>query len=114
MIRFQVLLSIQLAPLQQGGEGQGEGQGDGAGHLGRAVQVYPIKPMLKPPGTEHLKCDELLSSFAFKFNLRRYTSGGGGFVTLSPEEGGSLRTHTRPTLNPQSESARLYDNSRIG
>jgi hypothetical protein len=29
--------------------------------------------MLKPPGTKHwkLKCDELLSSFAFKFNLRR-------------------------------------------
>ena len=22
-----------------------------------------------------LKCDELLSSFAFKFNLRRYTTG---------------------------------------
>jgi len=30
--------------------------------------------MLKPPGTKHLKlkCDELLSSFAFKFKLRRY------------------------------------------
>jgi hypothetical protein len=31
--------------------------------------------MLKPPGTKHLKLkyDELLSSFAFKFNFRRYT-----------------------------------------
>jgi microcystin degradation protein MlrC len=30
--------------------------------------------MLKQPGTKHLKlnCDMLLSSFAFKFNLRRY------------------------------------------
>jgi hypothetical protein len=33
-----------------------------------------MKPALKAPGTDHLKlnCDELLSSFAFKFNLRRY------------------------------------------
>jgi len=39
------------------------------------VHVDPIKPMLKPPETKHLKlqCDELLSSFAFKFKLRRYT-----------------------------------------
>ena len=38
------------------------------------MQVDPIKPMLKPPGAKHLrlKYDELLSSFAFKFNLRRY------------------------------------------
>jgi hypothetical protein len=34
-----------------------------------------MKPMFKPPGTKllKLKCDILLSSFAFKFNLRRYT-----------------------------------------
>jgi hypothetical protein len=40
------------------------------------VQVDPIKPELKPPGTERLtlKCDKLLSSFAFNFNLRRYTT----------------------------------------
>jgi len=33
-----------------------------------------MKPMLKPPGTKHLKlkCDILLSTFAFKTNLRRY------------------------------------------
>ena len=37
------------------------------------MQVDPIRPMLKPPGTKHLKlkCDMLLSTFAFKFNLRR-------------------------------------------
>jgi len=39
------------------------------------VQVDPIKPMLKAPGTKRLKLkiDELLSSFAFNLNLRRYT-----------------------------------------
>jgi len=38
------------------------------------VQVDPIKPMLKPPGTKRLKLkyDESPSNFAFKFNLRRY------------------------------------------
>ena len=41
---------------------------------GRAVQVDPIKPKLKPPGTKRLKvqCDILLSTSAFHFNLRRY------------------------------------------
>ena len=44
--------------------------------LGKVVQVDPTKPMLKAPGTKRLKpkYDELLSKFAFKFNLRRYTS----------------------------------------
>ena len=39
------------------------------------MQVDPIKPTLKPPGNKRLKLeyDELLSSFAFSFNLRRYT-----------------------------------------
>jgi len=38
------------------------------------VQVEPIKPTLKPPVTKRLKLtyDELLSRFAFKFNLCRY------------------------------------------
>jgi hypothetical protein len=40
------------------------------------VQVDPIKPTLKPPGTKRLslKCAELLSISAFEFNLRRYTT----------------------------------------
>jgi hypothetical protein len=44
---------------------------------GRAVQVAPIKPTLKAPGTKRLKLDydAPLSSVAFKFNLRRYTKG---------------------------------------
>ena len=41
---------------------------------GRAVQIDPIKPKFKAPGTKRskLKSDELLSNFAFKTNLRRY------------------------------------------
>jgi len=36
-----------------------------------------MKPILKPPGTKHLKLksDIVLSTFAFKFNLRRYNMG---------------------------------------
>ena len=39
------------------------------------VQVDPIKPALKAPGTERwkLKYDEPPSKFAFKINLRRYS-----------------------------------------
>jgi hypothetical protein len=39
------------------------------------MQVDPIKPVLKAPGTKHLilQFDEPLSNFAFKFNLHRYT-----------------------------------------
>ena len=38
------------------------------------MPLDPIKPALKAPGSERLKlkCDELLSNFAFKLNLRRY------------------------------------------
>jgi hypothetical protein len=41
---------------------------------GRAVQVDPIKPKLKLRRTQRLKltCDILLSTSAFKFNVRRY------------------------------------------
>jgi len=45
--------------------------------LGGAVQVDPMKTKLKALGTMRLtlKYDEPLSSFAFKFDLRRYSSG---------------------------------------
>jgi hypothetical protein len=43
--------------------------------LGRAVQVDPIKPKLKPPGTKHLILKYVLSNFAFKFNMLRYSWG---------------------------------------
>jgi len=74
---------------EKGGAAAGRGVGSGAAdggdggartverraRRGRAVQVDPIKPTLKPPGTKRLKQthDEPLSSFAFKLNLRRYT-----------------------------------------
>jgi len=42
------------------------------GHIGRAVQVDPIKFILKAPETERSKpeYDKLLSSFAFRIKLR--------------------------------------------
>jgi len=51
--------------------------GHGRRRPGRVVQLDPIKPELKPPGTERLKlmCDTLVSTFAFKFRLRRYIQG---------------------------------------
>jgi hypothetical protein len=47
------------------------------GPPGTAVQVDSIKPTLKAPGSKRLKLqyDELHSSIAFKFNLRRYNQG---------------------------------------
>jgi hypothetical protein len=50
----------------------------GQAHLGRAVQIAPMKPVSKAPGTQSLKLnyDDPLSIFAFEFNLRRYSSGG--------------------------------------
>jgi len=47
------------------------------------VQVAPIKPTLKAPGTKRLKlkCDEPLSNFAFNFKLRRYTMAPPSNVT---------------------------------
>jgi len=54
------------------------------------VQVDPIKPKLKPPGTKRLKlkCDMLPSSSAFKFNLRRYSTEA--FSEDFAEEAGSV------------------------
>ena len=42
---------------------------------GRVVQVDPVKPVLKAPGSMLLKlrCDGPLSNVAFNFNLRRYS-----------------------------------------
>jgi len=42
----------------------------------KAVQAEPMKSKLKAPGTERLKLkhDNLLSRFAFNFNLRRYNT----------------------------------------
>ena len=42
---------------------------------GRAVQVEPFKSKLELPGTKRLKlkCDIVVSTSSFKFNLRCYT-----------------------------------------
>ena len=61
-------------------------------HQGRVVQADPINPTLKPPGTMRLKLEyvRLLSSFAFKSNLRRYTKPANEFfdtVTLKCPKG---------------------------
>jgi len=56
------------------------------------VQVDPIKPTLKAPGTERLrlKCDDLVSCFAFNFNLRRYNQAPCSLMQ---------RRHFPPNLN---------------
>jgi len=43
---------------------------------------------LKPPGTKHvkLKCDILISTFAFKFDLHRYTK-----VTAAGKDDASVK-----------------------
>ena len=67
--------AIRSDPAQQSPVGvAGRRRVPAAAH-GKAVQVDPMKLMLKPPGTRHLKlkCDILLSTFAFTFNWRRYT-----------------------------------------
>jgi len=48
------------------------------------VQLYPIKPTLKPPRTKRLKLkyDELVSNFDFNFSLRRYSQAGAGAALL--------------------------------
>ena len=45
-----------------------------------------MKPTLKAPGANllTLKCDKLLSSFAFKFNLRRYNKGASKKFVIDP------------------------------
>ena len=54
------------------------------GDHGNAVQVDPIKPMLKAHGTKRLKlkCEEPQSNFAFKVNLRHYITESKGYDTV--------------------------------
>ncbi len=60
------------------------------GRHGRAVQVEPMKPMLKAPGTKRLKLkyDGPLSFCALKMNLRRYNTDSekdDSFLDVFPE-----------------------------
>jgi hypothetical protein len=75
--------------------------------LGKAVEVDPIRPTLKAPGTKRLKQknDGLLSSFAFKFNLRRYSWGFRRRTCSSPSSSScscassSAGAYTRPPFS---------------
>jgi hypothetical protein len=62
------------------------------------VQVDPIKPTLKAPGTKRLKLkgDDLLSSFGFKFNLCRYTWAVTKLVRMHPDIVSKAGAYTRP------------------
>ena len=61
------------------------------------MQVDPIKPTLKPPGTQRLKLkyDEVLSNFAFKFNLRRYNEERAEACTREADEKRQLKVRWR-------------------
>ena len=65
--------------------------------LGGAVQVDPMKPVLKAPGAKHLKLtyDKLLSNLAFKFSLRHFSWGGPTWSPTNTRQG----TYTRPLLS---------------
>jgi hypothetical protein len=69
----QVELDNKCKPLVEGGA-RTEAAGARRGVKGRAVQVDPMKPTLKPPRSKRLKLEheKPLSSVAFNFNLRRY------------------------------------------
>ena len=87
-MKLRVLCSLPgggRVPADAGGEVGRPGQGVLAvrgsaravrqGRPGQAVQVEPVTPPLKAPGTKRLKltCEEPLSNFAFNINLRRYS-----------------------------------------
>jgi hypothetical protein len=67
-------MRTSVSPWPQAAEQQEEAE------EGREVQVDPMNPKLRPPGSKRLKlnCDVLLSTSAFKFKLRRYTKKKGG------------------------------------
>ena len=65
------------------------------------MQVDPVKPTLQPTGTKRLKlkCDVLLSSFAFGFNLRRYIKGMKRKEKKKKGGGGEAGSYTRPLFS---------------
>jgi len=75
-----------------------------------------MKPTLKSPGTERLKlkCDMLLSTSAFKFNLRRYIKVkivGGGHKAIT---GGGWRVDKLANRVTFSRQAGAYTRSLFG
>jgi len=78
-----------------------------------------MKPTLKVPGTKRLKLeyDGLLSNFAFKFNLRRYSEGNAMKSTDPGDaDAGSAAAGSTTTLKQYIQSfdqAALADTARI-
>ena len=70
------------------------------------MQVDPIKPTLKPPGTKRLKLqyDALLSNSGFDFNLHRYNQ-----VPASP----APKSPFRPALKAGPADKSLTTSSNI-
>jgi len=85
--------------LERGGSSEGAGLGNPDPSAscpvcrGRAVQVQPIKSMLKAPGPKFFRLifDTLLSDSAFNFNSCRYTTGLDGSRAGSAGARGSIR-----------------------
>jgi hypothetical protein len=69
--------------------------GDGACR-GSVARLVPIKTSLTTPGAKRLKLkyDKLLSSLAFKFNLRHYTVGVQQPVPAAARQGGGCMAVT--------------------
>ena len=59
------------------------------------MQVDSIKPMLKAPETKRLKlkCDDSLSNFGFKVNLRRYNKNGTPAIFFEKHGPSAADTH---------------------
>jgi hypothetical protein len=73
--------------------------------VGLCMQVEPMKPALKVLGSidSKLRYDELLSKFAFNFNLRRYTAAG--------STGGSKRAAVSFAIGEAAVTAGAYTRS---
>ena len=83
---LQGLFQSQCVALRRGGQARNAAdvrqRHRRPGH-GRVAQVDTIKSTLKPRGTIclKLKCDIMLSTSAFKFNLRHYTMVAAGLTS---------------------------------
>jgi len=89
---------------------------------GRAVQVDPVRPMLKAPGSVHLtlRYDGPVSNFAYNFILRRYSMvvrrGGVRLDSVGRRTGGSAAPgrRVRPTrFNLEIRSTGLLNFGRL-
>jgi len=79
--KFALNINLRRYNVAEAGDGGAGGAAGAPGH-GRVVQVDPIKPAFKPPGTKRLKLQ--YGETGFKFLLRiqlaplQHGGGGGG------------------------------------